>query len=674
MKNNNVFLLALIACFTLSSCSQSITTEPSSAESATVNKQASEQVTKLSPLQSLGVQSVLNADIKTLWSQDFDHYQDNLLLEVSQAISLLSKQNNLNDKSLERLSFYLRIYSSFGPDKDWSEQTSQALNDALLDLQNMDGFYQVSPVTAHLHESYAVALYRLYFLEPLQLHSKEHIVPLARLITLYSNADLTNTPQQKSSEYALWEILRASAILPYEATRKNKAEHLAIYGSTSEVPEALIAFIESKNAVINEDDWPKQNALWALAQYYNVYSTQYWNAYYEKTDNTKKQLDDGEITLPEQQKMTDLDNTIWQSLENSLATKHAVIDAENKELKTLFSIPYVVSTFRGKSSCEEGSLKGRCITPTVEEATPIKHICSDSLFIRAQKMTKEQLDESCHQLISQEAVFHEKLATHHKPVANDFNDKLRVIVFHNASEYNKYGQLTFDINTNNGGMYIEGITQDPDNQATFYSYEHFWVRPKFQVWNLHHEYVHYLDGRFIKYDTFNHFPSHLVWWSEGLAEYISKEDKNPKTFKLLNKTEQDKWLTLKQIFDTEYRDGNEQVYKWSYLATRFMYEKHPQDYRQLAHFLKTDFFNGYKELLDESGEKYQDEFSAWLVDHNENFVDLAAAENPHKPREFYRYTYKDYLQPVHLIETPKHMHWQYWHANALKNKTEEFKK
>ncbi len=99
-----------------------------------------------------------------------------------------------------------------------------------------------------------------------------------------------------------------------------------------------------------------------------------------------------------------------------------------------------------------------------------------------------------------------------------------------------------------------------------------------------------------------------------------------------------------------------------------MYEKHVEEYRQLAHFLKTDFFDGYKKLLDESGKQYQAEFNEWLSKHNANFVDLSETKDPRKPRQFYRYTYKDYLQPKSLIETPRHMHWQYWHANALKAK------
>jgi len=669
MKNKKILVIALTSALVASACSHS----------PAVEQVKDIQSSKIKTAQSEMLKNLLATDIETLWSQDFEHYQDGLLLNVSEAISALAMKGELPNADLEKLTFYLRVYSSFGPDKDWLEGTAEALNGALVNLQSMPGFYEITPTTARLHENYSVALYRLYFLEPLRLSTADHIEPLAKLIDLYANSTLiqkNGENKEKVFDYALWEIIRASAILPYEATRKNKTEHLAIFSNTDRLTKALLAFIESDNAAINGDDWPKQHATWALAHYYNVFNKQYTNAYYEKSEAEQKQLDDDEITLPVQKKMTDLDNSVWQALANSLSNTKVDVEPDAKSdsesaslaLKTLFSVPYVVSTYRGKSECEEGSLKDRCIAPTVEEATPIKHICSDSLFIRTQKMTKEQLDDSCNQLISQEAVFHEKLATNREPVANDFNDKLRVIVFNNAAEYNKYGQLVFDIGTNNGGMYIEGTTQDPDNLATFYSYEHFWVRPKFQVWNLNHEYVHYLDGRFIKYDTFNHFPSNLVWWSEGLAEYISKGDINPKAFKLLNETEQEEWLTLQQVFDTKYRDGSDQVYKWGYLAVRFMYEKHREEYRQLAHFLKTDFFDGYKKLLDESGKQYQEEFNTWLTEHNDNFVDVSVKKNPYKPRQFYRYSYKDYLQPASLVETPQHMHWQYWHENALKNK------
>lgn len=662
MKKYSLTLAAVAISSMLSACSgNTITQVQQQPNSNTIQAQ-------VDPI----VAQILATDIDQLWSQDFDHYQAGLLKSVADAISIEALKADLANDKLEKLSLYLRIYSSFGPDKDWPEQTAESVNNALTSLHNMPGFFQVNETTARLHEHYAVALYRLYFLEPLQPFTAQHVKPLSQLINLYAEADLTdnNSATTKAVDYALWEVLRAGAILPYEARRKNEEVFTKAVQGEGELQQALIQFITAKNNTLAGNDWPKQNALWALAQYYNLYNKEYWNEYYQRSAGDQKKLDEDKLSLPTEELMDDLDNSIWAALSTKKTNKQANTKV-NKETdvdqsKTLFSVPYVVNTFRGKSACEEGTLAGRCIAPTIEQALPINHECSDRIYILTQAMTKAQLNDSCEKLTSQESNFHQILATNNKPVANDFNDKLRVIIFNNHAEYNKHGQLIFDIDTDNGGMYIEGTTQDPDNIATFYSFEHFWVRPEFAVWNLNHEFIHYLDGRFVKYDTFNHFPSHMVWWSEGLAEYISKEDVNPKTFKLVNETKPADWPSLTDVFNTEYKDGSDRVYRWGYLAVRFMNERHQDDYRKMAHFLQTDFFAGYKKLLDESGVKYKEEFNQWLVEHNTRFVAEAEENNPQKPRQFYRYTYKDYLQPEHLTEDKLHMHWQYWHENALK--------
>lgn len=661
MNKLSMLLAALAICSVITACSLKV-------DADAVESNLPVSVPTVSPM----VTQLLATDIDQLWSQDFDHYQQGLLKAVADGISMEALKGDLTNDKLEKLTFYLRIYSSFGTDKDWPEQTAISVNTALVNLHNMPGFFEVNSTTARLHENYAVALYRLYFLAPLQPFIVEQVKPLSQLINLYASADLSNTTaviakKDKAIDYALWEVLRAGAILPYEARRKNTAQFMKGVHGEGELQQALIQFITAKNNTLVGGNWPKQHALWALAQYYNLYSKEYWNEYYEHSVEDQKRLDDDKLTLKVEGDMDALDNSVWEALTNNSSTSV-------EQNKTLFSVPYVVNTFRGKSECEEATLAERCISPSIEQALPINHVCSSRIYILTQAMSAAQLSDSCQQLIAQESNFHEILATNNQPVANDFNDKLRVVIFDNHAEYNKFGQLIFDINTDNGGMYIEGTTQDPDNIATFYSFEHFWVRPEFAVWNLNHEFVHYLDGRFVKYDTFNHFPSHMVWWSEGLAEYVAKEDNNPRTFKLLNETTPKDWPSLTEIFNTEYKDGTDRVYRWGYLAVRFMNEKHQDEYRKMAHYLKTDFFDGYKKLVDDSGKKYSVEFSQWLVEHNANYVAKEQENNPHKPRQFYRYTYKDYLQPKHLMEDKLHMHWQYWHENALKSLDETLAK
>ena len=219
------------------------------------------------------------------------------------------------------------------------------------------------------------------------------------------------------------------------------------------------------------------------------------------------------------------------------------------------------------------------------------------------------------------------------------------MAFKNWSQYNAYGQLLFDIQTDNGGMYIEGTPSKPGNQATFFAYRQFWIEPEFAIWNLNHEYVHYLDGHFVKYGGFGHFPNKMVWWSEGLAEYVSKGNDNPSTLEVI-KRDIEKAPTLEEIFATEYKDGQDRTYKWSYMAIRFLAENHHDDFVQLSKYLKTDYFEGYELLLGKLS-KHQQQFSLWLNDQVAAFEDNTL-KAPAKINKLDRYGYRDYLTPKHL--------------------------
>uniref|UniRef100_UPI0038F7C44D collagenase n=1 Tax=Streptomyces turgidiscabies TaxID=85558 RepID=UPI0038F7C44D len=75
-------------------------------------------------------------------------------------------------------------------------------------------------------------------------------------------------------------------------------------------------------------------------------------------------------------------------------------------------------------------------------------------------------------------------------------------------------------------MYLEGDPSVVGNQANFIAYEASYANAEHYVWNLEHEYVHYLDGRFDLYGNFNSPTEDIVWWSEGVAEYIANLDNN----------------------------------------------------------------------------------------------------------------------------------------------------
>lgn len=198
------------------------------------------------------------------------------------------------------------------------------------------------------------------------------------------------------------------------------------------------------------------------------------------------------------------------------------------------------------------------------------HICSDTLKIRFQApISQQNLTQICSSLASKEVHFHQMFSTS-APVANDENEDLEVVIFKSSTDYQNFAGDFFGINTNNGGMYLEGTPSDPNNQARFIAYQATWLQPAFVVWNLEHEYIHYLDGRYNQWGSFSDQPENLVWWGEGLAEYLSQPDTNPSALAVAPT----KTYDLSQLFQTTYANSNTvRTYHWGYLAVRYMFER-----------------------------------------------------------------------------------------------------
>ena len=253
-----------------------------------------------------------------------------------------------------------------------------------------------------------------------------------------------------------------------------------------------------------------------------------------------------------------------------------------------------------------------CNFRTVLAATvlPITHSCSATLKMRAQQMLAAELSDSCTKLAAQETYFHQKLETNHTPVANDLNDDLEMVIFDSSTDYQTYAGVLFGIDTNNGGMYLEGNPANPSNQARFIAYEAEWLRPSFKIWNLEHEYVHYLDGRF---DLYGDFAASLsvdsVWWGEGLAEYIALKNDNPNA---LNVARTQTLVPLSTIFRNNYSSGSTRVYSWGYLAVRFMFEQQLTEVRNALGYLRPGNFTGYRNWLNGLGSSRDAAFAAWI--------------------------------------------------------------
>ncbi|MEO2267335.1 collagenase [Pseudoalteromonas sp. YIC-656] len=527
--------------------------------------------------------------------------------QFSAALDYISAQTNYakpNWNSINDALYFMRAYSYYGDLEALTDEQLQSLNDALVSLAGKADTAS-TPQKQRFMEQFAVTVYRLLDTPKLHQNASQWLSTIAQQLTEQTSSSTL------ASDYALWESYRMIGFLAFSARSEERLANALV--SDELLQQVLVAHIA-------HGDWHQAHALWALGYMHQLLDEQAQQA---------------------------LDQQVWQQI-----TRY---ESDLAKQQSLFSGIYLVNSFRGLSSCEE-TFQGQCSVNDIDDALPINHACSESLFIRATSLDSSQLAYSCEKLTAQEEDFHRLLATHKQPVANDHNTALRVVIFDNYSDYNRYGQLLFDINTNNGGMYIEGTPSDPNNQATFYSFRAFWTQDRNKVWNLNHEYVHYLDGRFNKYGGFGHFPAQLVWWSEGLAELIAKGNNNHRANEAITETPKAERPTLEEIFATNYENSSSrQIYQWSYLAIRYLAEHDLQGLRLLQQHLKGDFYQGYSDTLAMLAQKHQGQFEAFL-NHYPEAIKQQAAKEKRKVNKLYRYLYRDYLMPEHLSYGQGHKH------------------
>lgn len=244
-------------------------------------------------------------------------------------------------------------------------------------------------------------------------------------------------------------------------------------------------------------------------------------------------------------------------------------------------------------------------------ALPISHTCSSTLRIRAQAMSASELSSTCAIVGGEEGYFHQKVASGNVPVASDNNTALEMVIFNSSTDYGTYAGAIYGIDTNNGGMYLEGNPAAADNQPRFIAYEAEWM-PTFEIWNLTHEYIHYLDGRFNMYGDFSAAMAwKTVWWVEGFAEYMSYSYRN-----LVYTAAQNQAAlgthSLSTIYQNDYNSGQTRVYNWGYLAVRFMFEQRRSDVSTILDYFRPGNYTGYTSFMNSIATTNNAAFASWL--------------------------------------------------------------
>jgi microbial collagenase len=244
----------------------------------------------------------------------------------------------------------------------------------------------------------------------------------------------------------------------------------------------------------------------------------------------------------------------------------------------------------------------------------ITSTCSPSIRILAQQMSAAELAATCTSLTGQDAYVH-GIVRDGGPVADDRNTTIEVCVFDSSTDYQTYAGVIYGIDTNNGGIYLEGDPAAAGNQPRFVAYEAEWLRPAFQIWNLNHEYTHYLDGRF---DMAGDFAAGqttpTVWWVEGFAEYVSYSYRGVDYTDAMTQAGRHTYA-LSTLFDTTYDNADQtRVYNWGYLAVRYMLQSHRTDMDAVLAKYRTGDWNGARTYLKSTiGTRYDADFATWLT-------------------------------------------------------------
>ncbi|GAB78980.1 collagenase [Austwickia chelonae] len=256
-------------------------------------------------------------------------------------------------------------------------------------------------------------------------------------------------------------------------------------------------------------------------------------------------------------------------------------------------------------TCDLANRLKKVIFPTTVD-------CSDSLRFVAQTTNPADLDDACRSLRGQDAFFH-RTVRDPGPLAGDRNQKLEINVFNSPNDYRWYGNAIFNIDTDNGGMYLEGDPHAENNQARFIAYRAPWLKPGYQIWNLNHEYTHYLDGRFNMFGSFEeNMKTPTIWWVEGIAEYVSYTYRGIDYSEAISEAARPRYR-LSTLFDTTYKHDTNRIYRWSYLATRFMLEEHPREVDTVLNYYRQGDWDNARHYLTRSiGTAYDDEFADWL--------------------------------------------------------------
>jgi hypothetical protein len=265
------------------------------------------------------------------------------------------------------------------------------------------------------------------------------------------------------------------------------------------------------------------------------------------------------------------------------------------------------------------------VTPFAQTRDCINTENTTTVKIQNGQLTTDQLDFICSEIESVETLFHQKLSTDMTPVPSDENDAVDVNIFANQPAFMTTGQYLLDMRDDaETGIYFESDPESASANAEVITFEaRRWADNEFFVWELTHEYTHYLDGRYNKQGNYSTTTSHdMTWWTEGLAEYIAD---NASPYLSVKLAQSPTTFSLSEIIKSGY-GGDASPYSWGSTAVKFMVEQRPDDMQILRDKARSGEYTELDTWLETWASNNQDAFALWLT--SELISDFKATAKP----------------------------------------------
>lgn len=177
------------------------------------------------------------------------------------------------------------------------------------------------------------------------------------------------------------------------------------------------------------------------------------------------------------------------------------------------------------------------------------------------------------------AQFHRVVGDDEPLEVGNADDILTIVIYNSPNEYTM-NKMLYALDTNNGGIYIEGT-------GTFFTYER---TPQDSIYTLEelfrHEYTHYLQSRYIVPGLWGQAEIYrngrLTWFEEGGAELFAGSTRTDGILPRASMVSNIAWTdpvyrySLKDTMYANYQSGQFDFYRYAYVLQHYIYENEMQ--------------------------------------------------------------------------------------------------